>query len=572
MKRPIILYITILLFSACKKTADTPIFEDQLSESQLKVLDAAPRDTVSKFTNALFADGSNMSDWSNTNDSGYLFSFSRNYSILSTSDKKNLFVSRMTKAGYLLTDDSKCLCYPSQPNGLAYVFGSPSILIPYAYPGATCQQKLYGIDCSGMIYQMAQGSSLALSIGNTTNYADIKIWNTAFNISADFQGLEMKDLSYLPPSQFQSGDIIVEAGHHMGMVFNNGSGLAIFNSQGDPHNTCSENSTAGHGPVIRSSVQTWITDLFTGNNYNVLRISLTGTPGITSANVVSITQTSAISGGNITNEGGSAVTVRGVCWSTSPNPTVADNKTTDGAGPGTFTSSITGLSANTIYHVRAYATNSSGTAYGNEINFTTTKPANTITDIDGNVYHTITISTQVWLVENLKVKHYRNGDAIANVSDNAQWAGLSTGAWCYYNNDASVALVYGLLYNWYAVNDSRKIPPTGWHAPTDAEWSSLTTFLGGEGIAGDKMKESGFTHWQSPNAADNSSGFTAIPGGGRLNTGIINSVIGQRGYWWASSESTITNAFNRGLVYGTGNIFNTPVSKNSGYSLRCVKD
>jgi uncharacterized protein (TIGR02145 family) len=240
-------------------------------------------------------------------------------------------------------------------------------------------------------------------------------------------------------------------------------------------------------------------------------------PTLSTTAASSITTTSATSGGNVISDGGATVTARGVCWSTNQNPTIDNSKTSNDIGTGSFTSNLTGLTANTIYYVRAYATNSMGTAYGNQVTFKTTTDVetNTVTDIDGNIYHTVTIGTQVWMVENLKTTKYRNGDPIPNVTGNA-WAALTTGAYCWYNNDAATyKATYGALYNWYAVADSRNIAPTGWHVPTDAEWTTLTTFLGGESVAGGKLKETGTNHWTSPNTgATNETGFTALPGGG----------------------------------------------------------
>ena len=150
--------------------------------------------------------------------------------------------------------------------------------------------------------------------------------------------------------------------------------------------------------------------------------------------------------------------------------------------------------------------------------------AATVTDIDGNVYHTVTIGTQTWMVENLKTTRYRNGEAIPNITDNASWAALITCAYCDYNNIPSNSITYGKLYNWYAVNDSRNIAPMGWHVSTDAEWTTLTTFLGGTSIAGGKLKENGTIHWNSPNVgATNETGFSALPGGYRLNSGFYGA-------------------------------------------------
>ena len=239
-------------------------------------------------------------------------------------------------------------------------------------------------------------------------------------------------------------------------------------------------------------------------------------PTLTTTAISAVTTTTATSGGNISSDGGSAVTARGICWATTQNPTVANSITTDGSASGTFTSNLTGLTPGTAYYIRAYATNSIGTVYGTQVIFSTaTLSGGTVVDIDGNVYNTVTIGTQVWMVENLKTTKYRNGDAIPNVTGNASWVALSTGAYCWYNNDAATyKATYGALYNWYAVGDSRNIAPSGWHVATDSEWTTLSTFLGGESIAGDKLKEIGTSHWLSPNTgATNSNGFTAFPGG-----------------------------------------------------------
>lgn len=202
-------------------------------------------------------------------------------------------------------------------------------------------------------------------------------------------------------------------------------------------------------------------------------------PELTTTEVSSITDSTAVSDGTITSDGGATVTARGVCWGTTQTPTISDSKTTDGDGAGTFTSEITGLVSNTTYHARAYAKNSIGIRYGNTISFVTAAPeTSTLTDIDGNIYQTVKIVDQWWMAENLKVTHYRNGDPIPNVTNNSDWGNLSTGTYCAYNNDNVNISTYGLLYNWYAVADSRELAPTGWHVPTDEEWKQLEMSLG----------------------------------------------------------------------------------------------
>lgn len=296
-----------------------------------------------------------------------------------------------------------------------------------------------------------------------------------------------------------------------------------------------------------------------------------GNPILTTTPVIYITQTSVTCGGNITSNGGATITARGVCWSTNQNPTIADNKTTDSTGTGSFTSIITGLTANTTYYERAYATNSSGTGYGSVLSFTT---PSTVTDIDGNVYNTAVIGTQIWMVENLKTTKYRNGDPIQNITDSTQWNKyLITGAYCNYKNDISYANTYGRLYNWYAVSDSRNIAPTGWHIPTDAEWTTLTNYIGGYSVAGGKLKEAGTTHWANPNkGATNETGFTALPGGYRDGYDGMFQWVTNYQYSWSSTEADTQNAWYRYMGYDCEDIVQEIWEKIYGFSVRCIKD
>ena len=305
-------------------------------------------------------------------------------------------------------------------------------------------------------------------------------------------------------------------------------------------------------------------------------------PSLTTTIPSSITTTTISSGGTISSDGGAAVTARGVVWSTNPNPTIAlATKTTDGTGTGVFTSTISGLTANTSYHIKSYATNSAGTAYGNELIFNTLQNSTsiTVTDIDNNVYQTVTICNQIWTKTNLNVSRYRNGDVIPQVQDPTQWANLTTGAWCYYSNSTTNGTVYGRLYNWYAVNDPRGLAPTGYHIPSDTEWTTLTTCLGGEAVAGGLLKETGTTNWTTPNTdATNTSGFSGLPGGCRYlnSTSYIFIEINKYGYWWSSTVDGPTtgypNAFYRRLNYNNVIVGRNSISKASGFSVRCLKD
>ena len=305
-----------------------------------------------------------------------------------------------------------------------------------------------------------------------------------------------------------------------------------------------------------------------------------GLPTLTTMVASDITRSTATSGGIVMNDGGTKVTARGICWRTATNPTTANNKTIDGNGTGSFTSDISLLTDYTTYWVRAYATTSVGTGYGNEISFMTlgigfnpNLTYGTVTDIDGNTYKTITIGTQTWMAENLKTTKYRNGEIIANVKENPPWAALTAGAYCWYKNDSVVnKSVYGALYNWYAVADSRNIAPLGWHVPSNAEVAALSTFLGGENVAGGKLKEEGTIHFIISNyQATNSSGFSALPGGFRSNGGLFDYMT-TAGWWWTTSVFSTTNSTHFSVDSSNDDVYTSNSAKTTGLSVRCIKD
>ncbi|MBN2613458.1 MAG: fibrobacter succinogenes major paralogous domain-containing protein [Bacteroidales bacterium] len=200
----------------------------------------------------------------------------------------------------------------------------------------------------------------------------------------------------------------------------------------------------------------------------------------------------------------------------------------------------------------------------------------TVSDIDGNVYKTVKIGTQVWMAENLKTTKYRNGDVIPEVTDNDEWGKLSTGACCTNNNDADNVAIYGRLYNWYAASDSRKIAPAGWHVSTYDDWETLTNYLGGFDVAGGKLKETDTIHWKSPNTgATDEVGFCALPGGGRyFLRGFDFTSVGYGGTWWASGTIGGIEAWTWYIVnWETAIEVDYLISgKQDGLSVRCVKD
>jgi len=312
----------------------------------------------------------------------------------------------------------------------------------------------------------------------------------------------------------------------------------------------------------------------------------TAVPDVSTTLVNNVTRNSAEGGGTVSSDGGATVTARGVCWTTGTTPTIADDKTVDGSGTGTFTSSITGLTAATPYVARAYATNSAGTGYGEYCSFTTESgPDSTgmVTDIDGNVYETVKIGEQWWMSENLKVTHYRNGDTIPHVTDNASWEVLSTGAYCEYGNASGMVITFGRLYNWHAVNDDRNIAPAGWHVPTDDEWKLLEKFLGMSDESADstswrgtdqggQLKEADTGCWHEPNkGATNITGFTAVPGGLRNHVGNYYNIY-YFGSYWTSTAGTSIFAMYRGLFCDRATIERSLQHRQSGFSVRCIKD
>jgi len=304
-------------------------------------------------------------------------------------------------------------------------------------------------------------------------------------------------------------------------------------------------------------------------------------PTLTTAVVNTIALTSAVSGGNITANGGSTVTVSGLCWSLIANPTVTDFHTTDGTITGIFASTMTGLTKGTQYYVRAYATNSAGTGYGNQLTFSTD-----IDDVEGNVYNTIPIGTQVWMAENLKTTLFNNSTAIPNVTASTgggSWSVLTTPAYCWFNNDGpTYKPLYGALYNWFAVNTGN-LCPTGFHVPTDDEFGTLEValgmvpadvqlfgvFRGTTQLVGSQMKNT--TGWATGENGTNTSGWSALPGGYRYYVDGTFQAVGTFSYWWSSSVGNGTETWYRRLDGSSNGVFRNAVDYKAGKYIRCVK-
>lgn len=208
------------------------------------------------------------------------------------------------------------------------------------------------------------------------------------------------------------------------------------------------------------------------------------------------------------------------------------------------------------------------------ITYTIGNPGPGVT-FNGYTYSSVVLGNgQEWMAENLRTTSYANGDPIPNIQNGLQWQMITYGAWAHNNNDSYLENPYGKLYNWKAVADPRNVCPTGWHVPSDAEWTVLTDYLGGESVAGGKMKSTGTQYWQSPNTnATNESGFNGLPGGGRngVDGGGFYGV-GSNGNWWSSTERDATSAWPRRLNYNNGDVWRAYTDKGYGFSVRCLRD
>lgn len=298
-------------------------------------------------------------------------------------------------------------------------------------------------------------------------------------------------------------------------------------------------------------------------------------PIVTTLPVSDVTALSAQSGGRVTDDAGERVHTRGVQFSTMENPPSGQltGITIDGNGNGEFTSSITGLKANTTYWVRAYATNANGTGYGKYQSFTTPQHSGpTVTDVDGNVYHTITIGHQVWMVENLKTTRFRDGTPIDYTqSNNNNWEQNLSGAYSWFENEINNKDDYGALYTWHAVNNDLGLCPAGWHVPASYQWQSLIYLVGDPDISGGILKERSVDYWRAPNTgATNDYGFTALPGGARDYKGVF-SPKGEEAIMWSSSkESGFSVSFK--MHFTDRIIEQQKYSENYFFSVRCLKE
>jgi len=312
-------------------------------------------------------------------------------------------------------------------------------------------------------------------------------------------------------------------------------------------------------------------------------------PKLTTLKETRLGSSIAFSGGTVISFNDEQITSRGVCWSNTTIPTISDNKTVDGSGPGYFESTLQGLTPNTTYFLRIYAIINGTKHYGDVVSF---KTNDVVADIDGNIYNTVTIGKQVWTVENLSTTRYQNGDLIQTTdpatldvkyetNPKYQWA---------YNGDVSKVKQYGRLYTWYVAVDPRKICPVGWHIPSEAEWTTLQKYLIENRYNYDELTqyndiakslaspfEWGFSQKKgAPGNSDfakiaNKTGFTALPGGYRDSDGKFQQ-FGHSGSWWSSSEETYYKAYYRYIQFNRSDLTASSNIEFCGASIRCVKD
>jgi len=408
-------------------------------------------------------------------------------------EQKRELIAKMVAIGIDLTKRSKWKNYngSNQPNGLAYVWGGkdhlkPTIPVPLYdtilkknIPNI-CQEQLYGLDCSGMIAQMAKEAGIIIpKYQGTGTLHDTMKWNTIFKNSSKYKNLKAKLYTHDPMSSkdqkidikdLQIGDLVFKMNGsrtvHVGMVFRNEQdSLCILNSKGSPRVTCDSLKNDKSGPVV--------------------------------------------------------------------------------------------------IKVNSKETFGPGTAFG--VNFHVIRFEHS--------EETIRIETQVWMRKNLDVSWYENGDPIRYAPTSQEWNDATNkqeGAWCYYNNDPKNGAIYGKLYNWYAVNDSRGLAPVGYHIPSELEWYVLSEYLGGDTIAGYKMKSE--TGWVYDGNGDNSSGFNALPGGCRNSEGSVFNWVTGNGFFWGSSDNNTDVAWTNYLDHSSKRTFRKCFMKGNGFSVRCLKD
>jgi len=299
-------------------------------------------------------------------------------------------------------------------------------------------------------------------------------------------------------------------------------------------------------------------------------------PTVTTLQVFDIASNKATVSGQVTSDGGAPILMRGMCWSDStlPDLYVGDTLTVK-PGKGLFLGYLTGLTSGRTYQVRAFAINQVDTAYGRALEFVAGRGTDgcglaPAYDIDSNSYLTREIGGYCWMLRNLRVTRYANGDSIRWGSDPSQWSLNADGLQRTYTGQPSYLSTYGRLYNFKAATDPRGVCPTGWRIPTSVEWTTFTSRLNGTAQAGGILKSTQF--WSQPNtAAVDGGGYRALPGGSTDDRGI-DAGLTYQGYWWSKTESNPWNASAFNLRHNSGAAFVVDVPKKSGLNIRCIKN
>ncbi len=635
----------IVVLSTCKKN-DADILDDEasdfLTEEEailIENLDDFPHFDLSS---AILPNGESVENFFLMYDSllnnfqktelhpyNYFDEWAQEYWIRSRLYVEALYLTDRTKHQYSYEGSDM-----PQQNGLAYGWGNKNHRFRRSpkHSKSICTHKIYGLDCSGLITQLFYSANVRLK---KLDYSANEIRKGTVITKAlgegwpDLEGWYFEDMGQIDLSLIQSGDIVyfipkgkVNASH-IGMAFSykeknsNASRLVVFQSNGYPvvnlPNRCIENLQLKSGPrIIELTNEGWF-----GPNvykYGITRLisplTLVKTrPIYTKENKLEkIDGLSIISGGEILRQGNSPIISKGVCWSTQLPPSIDDNKTDEGQGDASYASTITGLESNTTYYIRAYAKNNEGVSYGDLLTYKTAPPGGTtgqpcpesptITDIDGNIYNTVLIGNQCWMKENLKTTKYRNNSPIEYPGSNSNaWESNIAGAYAWYDNDISWKNLYGALYNWHAVNNTNGLCPTGWHVPSDAEWTQLVDYAVAQGFPNNNVTNGSANALKScrqvnsPLGGDCNTtvhprwdyfetrhgfdifGFSAFPGGRHFVNGSFGS-LGTYVYWWSSTASSSTSgAYMREIHHTSGDLPSpdTP-HKANGFSVRCLRD
>jgi uncharacterized protein (TIGR02145 family) len=458
-------------------------------------------------------------------------------------------------------------------------------------------------------------SSLIGLTGGTTYH--VRAYATNFVGTAYGADITFSTLGGAPESLTQPATNISATGATLNSTVNAHDISTTITFEYGPSTSYGDTSTSTQGPVTGNSITNASADvsgLIPGTTYHfrVKAVNSLGItygddmnfttaaviPTLTTSTVSNVTKNSAISGGNIISDGGASIISRGLCYATTPNPTVNNDIISDITGLGSFASKLTCLSYATTYYVRAYAVNNIGTAYGDQLSFTTeinpiafnpNLTYGSVLDIEGNCYKTIQIGSQTWMAENLRTTHYNNGDLIETTTDSLNQFYLNDTTlliakyqWVYKGMEDAVN-EYGRLYTWYAATDKRGVCPIGWHLPGWNEWgilyepyrimSDLDELIPGK-LWGTELMEAGTSHWNLPDyPGTNESGFTALPAGAR-SRGRFYNIAAETNYWSADKYRIVTALYVQipSTWWWSRRPSTSLMDVLDGLSIRCIRD